>query len=110
MFSSLVLFRLVPARNITNPLLLFQGNDSAVYHKSLVGSTWNPGQTTFDRMGGVARNITAVSWDSNRIDMFIVGQDSSVYQKFWSPSAWSPSLLGYNKLAGGCRSSVAGSG
>ena len=90
--------------------LLFQGNDSAVYHKSLASGTWSPGLTTFDRMGGLACNIRAVCWDSNRIDMFTVQQDSAVYQKVWLPSAWSPNLLGYYNLGGVSNLAVAGSG
>ncbi|GAA1599107.1 hypothetical protein GCM10009789_61450 [Kribbella sancticallisti] len=45
-----------------------------------------------------------VSWDSGRLDAFVLGTDSAMYHKWWDGSAWGPSAGGYEYMGGICMS------
>lgn len=45
-----------------------------------------------------------VSWDSNRLDAFVLGTDSAMYHKAWDGNAWAPSVGGYEYMGGICMS------
>jgi len=90
---------------------LIPGTDGAVYHKWYGTTGWRPSfDGPFERMGGIViRDITAVSWAPDRIDMFVIGTAGNIHQKYWtSSSGWQPSLTGpYVNLGGISYSSVA---
>ena len=46
----------------------------------------------------------AVSWDSDRLDTFVLGTDSAMYHKWWDGTAWGPSVGGYEYMGGVCMS------
>ena len=54
--------------------------------------------------GGEAKGVrglgSAVSWGSDRLDVFVVGTDSALYHKWWDGAAWGPSREGYGYLGG----------
>jgi len=84
------------------------GLDGAVYHKWWAGAGWQPGLTAYERMGGIViRDITAVSWGPQRIDLFVIGTGGNIHQKYWTPTGWSPSLTNYDNLEGISYSAVA---
>jgi hypothetical protein len=60
-------------------------------------------------MGGIViRDIKVVSWDSSRVDLFVIGTKGNIHQKWWTPgSGWQPSLTGYANLGGISYSAVA---
>ena len=43
-----------------------------------------------------------VSWDANRLDVFVLGSNRALYHKWWNGSAWGPSVTGYERLGGVC--------
>jgi hypothetical protein len=52
-------------------------------------------------MGGVCTDEPrVVSWDKNRLDVFVTGTDKQLYHKWWDGSAWGPSVTGYEALGG----------
>ncbi len=60
------------------------GQDGNLYRKWLENSVWNPSATTWEGMGsyrGVLFNSdpVAVSWGTNRLDVFVSGTDSQIY-------------------------------
>jgi len=90
------------------------GTDNGVFHKWYDGKSggWGPSIKDYERMGGIViNNLTAVSWASNRIDLFVVGTDGAIDHKAYSPSigGWQPNGLagGYENLGGIAISSVA---
>jgi hypothetical protein len=66
--------------------LYVRGGDDAIWMNSRNSSgIW----TGWQVVGGVATSEpAAVSWDSNRIDVFMRGSDNYIYQKTWTPGAW----------------------
>jgi hypothetical protein len=52
-------------------------------------------------MGGICTDEPrVVSWDTNRLDVFVTGTDKQLYHKWWDGSAWGPSVTGYEALGG----------
>jgi hypothetical protein len=52
-------------------------------------------------MGGICTDEPrVVSWDTNRLDVFVTGTDKQLYHKWWDGSAWGPSVTGYEPLGG----------
>ena len=47
----------------------------------------------------VDRNLAAVSWGDNRIDLFTLSDDNSVYHKSWDGKSWQPAQ-GWENLGG----------
>jgi Astacin (Peptidase family M12A)/Repeat of unknown function (DUF346) len=45
-----------------------------------------------------------VSWESDRLDAFVIGTDSALWHKWWNGSAWGPSVTGWESLGGICTS------
>ena len=77
------------------------GTDRAVYHKWWNGSAWGPSLTGYEYMGGaILGQPKAVSWGSNRLDVFVIGTDRALYHKWWNGSSWGPSLTGYERQGG----------
>lgn len=67
-------------KNVYQKAGLSCGSDTCTW-----GSTWN-------NIGGVTSFApAAVSWGTNRLDVFIRGTDDQVYHRYWNGSAWSPS-------------------
>lgn len=89
---------------------------NTVYHKSYDGKSggWSPSIKGYRKVGGTVINkLTAVSWASNRIDLFAIGTDSAVNHKAYSTSigGWQPSSPGdFENLGGISISSVARDG
>ncbi len=55
----------------------------------------------WEQLGGYCLEAPAVaSWDSNRLDTFVVGGDSALYHKWWDGTGWS----GWENLGGFCLS------
>ena len=72
-----------------------RGQDSALWHQSMSGTTWSGWQS----LGGIiTSNPAAVSWGPNRIDVLARGQDNALwYQSFdGTTSTWS----GWHYLGG----------
>ena len=42
----------------------------------------------------------AVSWGSNRLDVFAIFQDLQIWHKYWDGNAWGPSLTDWEPLGG----------
>ncbi len=79
------------------------GSDRAMYHKWWNGSSWGPGVTGYENMGGVCTSTPqAVAWGPNRLDVFVTGTDSALYHKWWNGASWGPSLTGYENMGGKC--------
>jgi hypothetical protein len=83
------------------------GTDGGLYHKAWDGSQWLPSPTDFDNLGKpdpggpIRGNPVVVSWDHDRLDIFVVGStDGALYHKWWDGSAWGPSLAGFELLGG----------
>ncbi|WP_317204080.1 M43 family zinc metalloprotease [Janthinobacterium sp.] len=45
-----------------------------------------------------------VSWDANRLDVFVLGSNRALYHKWWNGAAWGPALTGYEFMGGVCTS------
>jgi hypothetical protein len=46
----------------------------------------------WESLGGATfRPVTAVSWASDRLDLFVRGTDDVIYHKWWDGSNWGPS-------------------
>ncbi len=43
---------------------------------------------------------SAVSWGSERLDVFVLGADHAMYHKWWDGRAWGPSVTDYEYMAG----------
>ncbi len=43
-----------------------------------------------------------VSWDANRLEVFVLGTDRALYHKWWNGSTWGPSVTGYEAMGGVC--------
>ena len=44
--------------------------------------------------------ISAVSWGTNRLDIFGLGQDNAMYHKAWDGNSWLPSENDWERLGG----------
>ena len=71
-----------------------RGLDNKMYHKAWAASAWYPGSgvSDWESLGGsFAGNPVAVSWESERLDIFGRGFDGHLYHKWWTPSSgWAP--------------------
>ena len=83
------------------------GSDGGLYHKAWDGSQWLPSQTGYDNLGkpnpggAIVGNPVVVSWDHDRLDIFVVGSaDGALYHKAWDGSQWLPSVTGFDYLGG----------
>jgi baseplate J-like protein/repeat uncharacterized protein DUF346 len=82
------------------------GTDGALYHKAWNGAQWQPSVTGYDRLGtpkagvGVRGNPVAVSWDHDRLDIFVVGTDGALYHKWWDGANWGPSVTEFEFMGG----------
>ena len=82
------------------------GTDGALYHKAWNGSSWQPSATGYDNLGipkpgvTIRGNPRVVSWDHDRLDVFVVGTDGSLYHKWWGGGSWGPSQTGFEFMAG----------
>ena len=74
------------------------GTDSALYHKTWLGSSWS----AWESLGGrLTADPAAVSWGPNRIDVFGRGTDNALYHRAWTGSSWSDwELLGGRLIFG----------
>jgi hypothetical protein len=73
----------------------------SMYHKYWDGSNWGPSKTDWEWLGGVFNSPpAAVSWGSNRLDIFGLGTDNSMYHKYWDGSNWGPSKIDWEGLGG----------
>lgn len=83
------------------------GTDGALYHKAWDGSQWLPSVTGYDSLGipkagvTVRGNPRVVSWDHDRLDIFVVGSDGALYHKWWDGNQWGPSVSGFEFMDGG---------
>jgi hypothetical protein len=65
-----------------------RGQDSALWHQSMSGTTWSGWQS----MGGIiTSDPAAVSWGANRIDVLARGQDNALWHQSFdgTTSTWS---------------------
>jgi hypothetical protein len=63
-----------------------RGQDSALWHQSLSGTTWSGWQY----MGGIiTSDPAAVSWGANRIDVMARGQDNALWHQSFDGTNWS---------------------
>ena len=82
------------------------GTDGALYHKAWNGQQWQPSLTGYDRLGVPAAGVeirgnpVAVSWDHDRLDIFVVGTNGALYHKWWGGSAWGPSDTEFEFMGG----------
>jgi hypothetical protein len=83
------------------------GTDGALYHKAWDGSQWLPSVTGYDNLGipspggPILGNPVAVSWDHDRLDVFVIGgTDGALYHKWWDGSQWGPSVAGFEFMGG----------
>ena len=44
--------------------------------------------------------ISAVSWGTNRLDIFGLGEDNAMYHKAWDGKSWLPSVNDWERLGG----------
>jgi hypothetical protein len=47
--------------------------------------------------------ITVVSWEPGRLDLFYVGNDNAAYHKYFDSGAWGPSITNWESLGGSLR-------
>ena len=58
----------------------------------------------WESLGGATKDpIAAVSWDKNRIDLFVRGTDDAIYHKWWDGSRWG----GWESLGGATKDPIA---
>jgi hypothetical protein len=83
------------------------GTDGGLYHKAWNGSEWLPSLTTYDNLGipspggRIRGNPAVVSWDHDRLDVFVVGSaDGALYHKWWDGAQWGPSATGFEFMGG----------
>ena len=83
------------------------GTDGGLYHKAWDGSQWLPSVTGYDALGkpspggAIRGNPAVVSWDHDRLDIFVVGSaDGALYHKAWDGTQWLPSASGFDHLGG----------
>jgi hypothetical protein len=83
------------------------GTDGGLYHKAWDGSQWRPSATGFDNLGipapggPIRGNPVAVSWDHDRLDVFVIGStDGALYHKWWDGTQWGPSATGFEFMGG----------
>jgi hypothetical protein len=82
------------------------GTDGALYHKAWNGQQWQPSVVDYDRLGvpragvGVRGNAVTVSWDHDRLDIFVVGTDGALYHKWWDGANWGPSVTEFEFMDG----------
>jgi len=71
-----------------------RGSDGALWHVDWDGSTWGTAQTLF---GTIIGEPAAVSWGTNRVDVFVRGTNSALFQKTWVGSG---DYIGWEPLGG----------
>jgi hypothetical protein len=82
------------------------GTDGALYHKAWDGHQWLPSVIDYERLGlpkagvTIRGNPVAVSWDHDRLDIFVVGTDGSLYHKWWDGAQWGPSATTFEFMGG----------
>lgn len=83
------------------------GTDGGLYHKAWDGAEWLPSVDGYDNLGtpspggAIRGNPVVVSWDHDRLDIFVVGSaDGALYHKAWDGSQWLPSATGFDYLGG----------
>jgi hypothetical protein len=83
------------------------GTDGGLYHKAWDGSQWLPSVENYDDLGipipggPIRGNPVVVSWDHDRLDIFVVGSaDGALYHKWWDGSQWGPSVSGFEFMDG----------
>ena len=48
----------------------------------------------------LASNVTSVSWDSNKVDLFVRGSDNSLWTRGWDATGWKPQDQNWQNLGG----------
>ena len=82
------------------------GTDGALYHKAWDGVQWQPSVTDYESLGiprvgvTIRGNPVAVSWDHDRLDIFMTGTDGALYHKWWDGSQWGPSATTFEFMGG----------
>ncbi|KAL3959169.1 hypothetical protein ACCO45_007331 [Purpureocillium lilacinum] len=65
-----------------------RGTTNNVYHKWQIngrGTTWYPGVTEYEHLGGtIYGDLAAVSWSAHRIDLFGLGLDNACWHQWWN--------------------------
>ena len=83
------------------------GRDNQLWHKALIGSTWDPSPSEWHNLGGNLSSkypLAAASRGVDRLDVFGVREENdggkSLWHKSWNGSSWLPSELGFEQLTG----------
>ncbi|HEX7288151.1 MAG TPA: baseplate J/gp47 family protein [Candidatus Angelobacter sp.] len=82
------------------------GLNGGLFHKAWNGAQWLPSVTAYDFLGLPKAGVTirgnpkVVSWDHDRLDIFVVGSDGALYHKWWDGSQWGPSVGDFEYMGG----------
>jgi alpha-tubulin suppressor-like RCC1 family protein len=63
------------------------------------GWTW-PKPLGSPQNAPLASNVTSVSWDSNKVDLFVRGSDNSLWTRGWDATGWKPQDQNWQNLGG----------
>src|SRR5947209_1309930 len=82
------------------------GTNGGLFHKAWNGFEWLPSITGYDFLGLPKAGVTirgnpqVVSWDHDRLDVFVVGSDGALYHKWWNGDSWGPSVSEFEFMGG----------
>lgn len=79
-----------------------QSSTGEVSHKWYDGYQWGPSVDGLESLGGVQSPSapSAVSWGSDRTDVFSTGADGGLHHKYWDGSSWQPAEMEWESLGG----------
>ncbi|KAL8835897.1 MAG: hypothetical protein Q9170_003124 [Blastenia crenularia] len=71
-----------------------------VAHKWWDGYQWGPGVADMEIFEGSSGFPSAVSGNSDKMDIFVPTSDGSLQHKYWDGNTWNPSFTGWENLKG----------
>jgi Common central domain of tyrosinase/Repeat of unknown function (DUF346) len=92
-----------PGLDLNDPLMEWPDRTPAnVLDHHALGYQYDIELPRWESLGGATFSpVTAVSWASDRLDLFVRGTDNLIYHKWWDGSNWGPSPTDWESLGGG---------